>query len=74
MQIGAVFEYFYWLDMGWWLVAGLLVLAGRRTGGWMMTGWYIAKIVAQYLPHILNTPRMPFNIFHRFQVKFMLTR
>jgi len=61
MQIEEFFKILLWVDLGYEIVMGMLILTGRRMGGWMMFGWYFIKIVVCYSPYAFRAPRLPFT-------------
>jgi len=65
-----IFNQLVWIDLACEICMAILILMGRRMGGWMMAGWYLIKIVVCYSPYLFNTPRLPFTYRERFDVEY----
>jgi hypothetical protein len=63
-----------WADLAFEVATGLLILCGKRFGGWMMFFWNLVKIVVCYSPYLLNAPRLPFTFRERFDVSLARSR
>lgn len=55
-----------WGELAYTAVMGLLILFGKRWGGWMMVFWLGFKIIICYSPYLFNAPRLPFTYRERF--------
>jgi hypothetical protein len=50
-----------WIDITYEVVAALVILLGRRSGGWMIFFWYLTKMTVCFAPYAFKTSRLPFT-------------